>query len=262
MVLDLGRSNGIRLLFMYCNKGLTEQSCPRYTCAMNKKTVAYYRVSTQAQGKSGLGLEAQKATVEAYRDRNGCNMIPEYTEIESGKRDSLTNRPQLVKAIAHARRSKAVLVIAKMDRLTRSVYVTAELHRSGVEFVACDNPHANRMTVQILAAVAENEARMISERTSSALQALKARGVLLGASRPECRNLTQGAREKGSVAGGKATHERSLEAYTDLRDSIAQMRVDGLSLRAIATTLNGQGESTRTGKAWNPVQVSRVLALP
>ena len=148
-----------------------------------------------------------------------------------------------------------------MDRLTRSVYVTAELHRSGIDFVACDNPYANRLTVQILAVVAENEARQVSERTKAALGALKARGVLLGASRIESRNLTAEGRAKGAVAGGKATHDRSIEAYSDLRESIAQMRNEGLSLRAIASALNAQGESTRSGRSWNPVQVSRVLAL-
>src|SRR5260221_640306 len=126
---------------------------------MQCKIIGYYRVSTARQGRSGLGLEGQEAAVRGYAAEHGCDLIASYTEVETGTRDTLENRPELLKALAHAKRSKAILVIAKLDRLARSVYVTAELHRSGVEFVATDNPVANRLTIQILAAVAEDEAR-------------------------------------------------------------------------------------------------------
>ena len=128
--------------------------------------VAYYRVSTKQQGASGLGLEGQKTTVESFAKSAGANIMASYTEVESGKR---ADRPKLAAAIAHARRSKATLVIAKLDRLSRNVAFLSALMDSGCEFVACDNPNANRLTIHILAAVAENEARAISERTKAAL---------------------------------------------------------------------------------------------
>lgn len=221
--------------------------------------VGYYRVSTTEQGRSGLGLEAQEGAVRAYVAAHACDLIGAYTEVETGKRDTLANRPELRKAIAHAKRNKATLVIAKLDRLSRSVYVTAELHRSGVDFVACDNPTANRMTIQILAAVAENEVRQISERTKAALGALKARGVPLGASRPQSRNLTMEARSRGAVRGAEATRRAADEAYTDLLPLIVDMRAKGLSLRQIATQLNDSGHTTRQGSAWNAMQVGRLL---
>ncbi len=143
---------------------------------MEPKLVAYYRVSTKQQGQSGLGLEAQEIAVRDYAKGTGAAILAKYTEIESGK---LADRPQLAKAVAHARRAKAKLVIAKLDRLARNVAFLSALMDSGVEFVACDNPHANRLTIHILAAVAEDEARRISERTKAALAAAKARGAKL-----------------------------------------------------------------------------------
>ncbi len=222
-------------------------------------TVAYYRVSTQKQGRSGLGLEAQEAAVAAYASAAGCAVVASYTEVETGKRDDLENRPELRRAIAHAKRSKAVLVIAKLDRLTRSVYVTALLHKSGVEFVCCDQPTANRLTIQILAAVAEDEARRISQRTKDALSAYKARGNVLGAARPESRNLTQEARRRGARSAGAAARKAAQAAYEDVSETIRSLDSAGLSLRAVAQHLNDQGHTTRRGCAWNPVQVSRVL---
>ena len=141
---------------------------------MGRRIVPYRRVSTVKQGESGLGLEAQDEAIAAYCRMNDCKTVATYTEVETAKKDEMENRPELVKGIAHAKRAKAVLVIAKLDRLSRSVYVTAQLHKTGVEFVACDNPHANRMTIQILAVMAEHEALMISARTKGALAAYKA----------------------------------------------------------------------------------------
>jgi DNA invertase Pin-like site-specific DNA recombinase len=179
--------------------------------------------------------------------------------VETAKRDTLENRPALRQAISHARRAKAVLVIAKLDRLARSVYVTAELHRSGVEFVACDNPNANRLTIQILAAVAEDEARRISERTKAALAAYKARGGILGATRRESRNLTAEARLRGTERSKMAIRKARQSAYEDLLPSIKDLKSKGLSLRAIANRLNVDGQLTRNGRKWNAVQVGRVL---
>ena len=136
------------------------------------KYVAYYRVSTARQGQSGLGLEAQQSAVESF-----CEPIESFTEVESGK---LKQRPELMRAIAACKRHKAILVVAKLDRVARNVAFVSTLMESGVEFIACDNPNANRLTIHILAAVAEDEASRISERTKAALAAAKRRGVVLG----------------------------------------------------------------------------------
>jgi DNA invertase Pin-like site-specific DNA recombinase len=246
------------------------------------KLVPYRRVSTVKQGQSGLGLEAQDAAIQAYARANGCQVIAAYTEIETGKRDEMENRPELLKAIAHAKRSKAVLVIAKLDRLARSVYVTATLHKAGVDFVCCDNPTANRLTIQILAVIAENEARMTSQRTKDALKAYKAGlrvskrirllypgGVpqevidatagKLGASLPQCRNLTVEGRERGMKNAAASHRLKADEAYADLVPAVQSWRAEGLTLQMIADRLNEEGQTTRRQKPWNKVQVARVL---
>jgi len=226
---------------------------------MQYKMIAYYRVSTDKQGRSGLGLEAQETAVAEHVRSHGCNLIASYTEVETGKRDDLDNRPELRKAIAHAKRTKAILVVAKLDRLSRSVAVTSLLHQSGVEFVCCDNATANRLTIQILAAVAEDEARRISERTKAALAAYKARGGRLGASLPQCRNLTSEGRHKGALAAAESHRKSASEAYESLQDWIKAQRRSGKSFGTIAKALNESGEVTRRGKLWNPMQVKRVF---
>jgi len=223
------------------------------------KMVAYYRVSTSKQGRSGLGLEAQQADVKAHVVREGCELIASYTETETGKKHTLENRPALRKAIAHAKRSQAVLVVAKLDRLLRSTVVRTMLKTSGVRFVACDNPHANELTIDILAAVAEEEVRRLSARTKAALAAYKARGGRLGASLTPCRNLTDAARRRGAEASGVAAKSKALEAYADLLDDVQRMTAGGKSLRQIANCLNRAGQTTRRGRPWNAVQVSRLL---
>lgn len=140
--------------------------------------VAYYRVSTQKQGSSGLGLDAQRKAVHNYAKSMGCNVIEEYEEVESGK--GHFNRPKLQSALEYCELTGAKLVIAKLDRLSRNVAFLANLMESGVKFIACDNPQANELTIHILAAVAEAERKAISERTKLALAAAKARGILLG----------------------------------------------------------------------------------
>lgn len=218
--------------------------------------IPYYRVSTRKQERSGLGLEGQQAAVAHYAGSQGAHVLAEYTEVESGKR---ADRPQLAKAIAHAKRSRATLVVAKLDRLARNVAFTSALMESGVDFVACDNPHANRLTIHILAAVAEDEARRISERTKAALQAAKRRGVKLGAARPECRNLTDKARRKGNKASAAVVRQQADEAYVDLRDFFAALR-PAFSYQQIADILNMRGERTRYGKPWTDVAVLRACA--
>lgn len=231
-----------------------------YGKPMKCRLVAYYRCSTEKQGRSGLGLEGQQSAVKQHVKITGCELVGEYTEVESSHRDDLDNRPELRKAIRHAKRSKATLVIAKIDRLARSVYVTAELMKSGVEFVACDNPTANRLTIQILAAVAEHEAQAISERTKAALAAYKARGGLLGASLKQCRNLTRKARLKGGEAAAAMHAKRADDAYgEEVYPRIKALSRKDLSLNAMARTLNDEGHQTLNGKQWTAVQVGRIL---
>jgi DNA invertase Pin-like site-specific DNA recombinase len=141
------------------------------------KFIAYFRVSTDRQGKSGLGLEAQREAVLNYLNGGSWTMAAEFTEVESGKH---ADRPQLAAALAACKKQKARLVIAKLDRLSRNLAFIATLMDSGVEFVAVDNPHANKLTIHILAAVAQHEREMIAQRTREALAAAKARGVKLG----------------------------------------------------------------------------------
>src|SRR5262245_43725144 len=145
------------------------------------KVVSYYRVSTRKQGLSGLGLEGQAEAVAAFCKQHKATVIASYKEIESGKKK---DRPEIAKALAHARRSKATLIVAKLDRLSRNVAFLSTLMESKVSFVCCDNPHATPLTIHILAAVAEDEAKRISERTKAALAAAKMRGTLLGSARP------------------------------------------------------------------------------
>lgn len=227
--------------------------------AVTCKMVAYLRVSTDQQRRSGLGIEAQAAAVAQHIQQAGCELLATYTEVETGKKDALENRPEPRKAIAHAKRTRGTLVVAKLDRLARSVAVTSMLHQSGVEFVCVDNPSANRLTVQILAVVAEAEARAISERTKAALAAYKARGGLLGASRPESRNLTQGARMKGAKNAALIHKENAREAYADVASELRVLKNNGSTLRDIARVLNDQGHCTRRGKTWNAMQVKRVI---
>ena len=151
------------------------------------KFVAYFRVSTDRQGKSGLGLEAQRKSVLDYLDGGRWELVAEFTEVESGKHN---DRPELEKALAACKKQRAKLVIAKLDRLSRNLAFIATLMDSGVEFVAVDNPHANKLTVHILAAVAQHEREIISARTSAALKAAKARGKRLGNPKLEHRPKT------------------------------------------------------------------------
>ena len=222
--------------------------------------VAYFRVSTKKQGESGLGLEGQVAAVEAFAKLTEKTIIARYTEVESGKK---SDRPELARALSHARRSKATLCVAKLDRLSRNVEFLARVLNSEVDFAACDNPAATTLTLHILAAVAEAEAKAISERTKTALAAAKARGVALGSSRPGHWKGREAARlaglTKARSLAAKVRSQRAREAYCDLRPSMQEMRAKPMTLQAIADALNAEGHTTRRGKSWNPVQVARVL---
>lgn len=205
--------------------------------------VAYYRVSTDHQGATGYGIEAQKATVARYT--HGAEVIAEFTEVESGRK---ADRPQLAEAMACAKRNKAVLIIAKLDRLARSVHFISGLMESGVEFHACDMPKANRFTLHIFAAMAEQEARATSERTKAALQAVKARGVKLG--RPQQVDMI---RERWSA--------QAAERKAKLRPIVEEIRRAGIvELKGIAAALNARGIKTARGLEWTAKQVSRIGA--
>jgi DNA invertase Pin-like site-specific DNA recombinase len=225
-----------------------------------QKIIAYYRVSTPKQGRSGLGLEGQQAAVARFVAQRGCEVLAVYQEVESGKK---ADRPELTKALAHAKRSKATLVVAKLDRLARNVAFLSRLLEAGVEFTAIDIEHANQMTIHILAAVADGEAKAISDRTKAALAAAKARGVKLGSARPGHWQEREAARLAGGRKGlAKAAIARSRaanDAYFDLVSGMKQLKTEGKSLRFIAEALNAEGHTTRRGKRWNAVQVMRVL---
>jgi len=214
--------------------------------------VAYYRVSTQKQGHSGLGLEAQREAVARHVASVGGAIVAEFQEVESGKR---ADRPELGKAISAARVKRAVLVIAKLDRLTRNVAFLANLMDAGVEFVACDNPHATKFTIHILAAVAEHEREMISQRTRAALAAAKARGVRLG--NP---NLRPGNAEASRTARAART-ALANEYASDVRPFIdAAKRAGAVTLGDLARALSARGVRTPGGgSVWTHVQVRRTL---
>jgi DNA invertase Pin-like site-specific DNA recombinase len=211
--------------------------------AKSPRFIAYFRVSTDRQGRSGLGLEAQREAVQRHLASVRGALIAEYTEVETGKRN---DRPELRKALADCRRHKAKLVIAKLDRLSRNVAFIAALMDGKTEFIACDNPYATRLTLHILAAVAEHEREMISARTRAALQAAKARGTRLG------RNGV----ERLAPANKAAAIERARELLPVLNDLTASR----MSARQIAAELARRGIATPRGGRWHPMTVARLLS--
>ena len=209
-----------------------------------KPFIAYYRVSTDKQGKSGLGLDAQRQSVTDIVNGNG-ELIAEYTEIESTR----NQRPELHAALEACRRQKAVLVIACLDRLARNVAFISNLMESRVDFVAVDMPEANRLTIHILAAVAEHEREMISKRTKDALRAAKARGIKLGNPTPML----------ASKQGIEVIQERKREFYASIRPLISDLRHQGYTLAAIAEELNNRNIATARGGLWYPTTVRNIL---
>ena len=215
--------------------------------------VSYLRVSTTRQGISGLGLEAQRKAVTDFVAGRG-EALSEYCEIESGKR---SNRPQLALALADAKRSGAVLLIAKLDRLSRNVAFIANLLEGGVEIVAADNPNANRMMLQMYSVFAEEEGRAISERTKAALAAAKARGVKLGWAIPSRAGQQQEAAQKGAEQIKAAADQFAA----NIMPVIEQVKATGTtSLRGIAGQLNQRGLKTARGGAWYAGTVRNALA--
>lgn len=225
---------------------------------MGERYVGLVRVSTERQGESRLGLEAGLKDLRDYVAAHGGELVEVLEEVESGTRDRLVDRPTLLKALTLCKRRRAVLLIPKVDRLVRSTLVHADVKRSGVAFRAVDNPHANEFTLDILVAVAAQEARQISDRTRKALAAYKARGGRLGSNLVGCR-LTPEGRARGRARGNHRQVREAKEVYADLLEDVLRWRAEGLSLRAVADRLNAGGHTTRTGKPWGPVQVMRAI---
>jgi DNA invertase Pin-like site-specific DNA recombinase len=214
------------------------------------KFIAYYRVSTQRQGRSGLGLDAQRSAVRDYLNGGEWTLVSEFTEIESGK---LNERPELAKALAACRIHGATLVIAKLDRLSRDAHFLIGLSKGGVEFMATDMPNANRLTVGIMALVAQQEREAISARTKAALAAAKARGTKLG--RPE--NLS--GQSIGATVSAIVRRATAEKFKYDLADIVNQAKQQGAqSLRDIAAYLNAAKIPARSGGQWSANQVRRI----
>lgn len=214
--------------------------------------VTYYRVSTQQQGRSGLGLEAQRAAVEAFMTANGPRSeLASFTEVESGKH---ADRPELAKALLRCRQTHATLLVAKLDRLSRDAAFLLTLQNGAVKFVAADMPEANEAMIGFMAVMAQYERKMISTRTKAALAAAKARGQILG--NP---NLSPGNARSAAYATA-ANVARAATRAADLRDVIADARSQGkTTLQDIAEHLTSLHITTPRGSAWTPIAVSRLL---
>jgi DNA invertase Pin-like site-specific DNA recombinase len=217
----------------------------------NPKFVSYLRVSTERQGASGLGLEAQRKAVTDYLNGGHWTIVAEFVETESGAND---DRPKLAAAMATARAHGATLVIAKLDRLSRDAHFLLGLQKAGVRFVAADMPEANEMVVGMMAVVAQAERKMISKRTKDALAAAKARGQVLGG----FKGYVPTAEDR--AASGRALAAKANAKAADLAPIISRLDPDGaMSLRKLAGALTGEGIPTPGGSSvWTAVQVSRV----
>jgi DNA invertase Pin-like site-specific DNA recombinase len=214
------------------------------------KYIGYYRCSTVEQGKSGLGLLGQKTVVKNYVKGHG-ELIAEFVEVETGTNKKI--RTEITKALTMAKKEKAILVIAKLDRLARNVNFVSSLMESGVEFIACDMPTANNFTIHIFAAFAEQEAKLISERTKSALAELKAIGKSLGSPL----NLTKEAREKGTLKRIENAQNNSNNIKG--RAMAKLLKEKGMNFLQISRKLNNLGYYTRRNSQYRAETVKRLL---
>lgn len=217
---------------------------------MDGRFVTYYRVSTERQGRSGLGLEAQREAVTQFLNGGAWTVAAEFVEVESGRKD---DRPQLAAAIAACRLRGATLLVAKLDRLARDAHFLLGLQKAGIDFVAADMATANRLTVGIMALVAEEEARMISARTIAALAAKKAQGHKLGGYR-------EGAPKVDGRLGVEAQKKKAQEFAARVGPTLRAMQAEGISLREMARRLAEQGIPTAQGGKWSDNAVKNVLA--
>jgi len=219
------------------------------------RLIAYYRVSTVRQGRSGLGLEAQREAVAQHvRSVGAASLVAEYREVETGKRD---DRPQLAAALAACRVLGCILVIAKLDRLSRNAAFLINLESSGVEFVAADMPHANRLTIHLMAILAQHERELISKRTTEALAAAKARGVVLGGARNP-QGYAASARAAAAVRSAQAS-EWAASVAPYLREAA---NAGSRTLTALAADMAARGVRTPSGRGqWHATTVRRALIL-
>jgi len=214
---------------------------------MEGKFVAYYRVSTSKQGSSGLGLDAQKDAVRKYLNGGSWELLEEFTEVETGKgSNALSKRPHLKAAIDYARKNKAKLLIAKLDRLARNVHFISTLMEQKVKFVACDFPEANELTIHILSAMAQYETKMISDRTKAALQQAKERGKKLG--NPNLKADNDGRKKEAQ------------DFANNLQLTLDTFRASGMTQRGMVDELNKLGVKTSRGGEWSLIQLQRVLS--
>lgn len=213
------------------------------------KFIAYYRVSTLRQGQSGLGLDAQREAVATYLNGGDWKLLQEFVEVESGS--GKKNRPQLEAAIEACKKHKATLIVAKLDRLYRNVHFVTKLMEDGIDFICCDMPEMNKLTIHIMAAVAEHEREVISERTKAALAVLRGKGVKLGSPTPKV----------GSKIGNNAKREKADKFAANIQPIIREIIDEGrTTLREIATTLENRGVKTpRGGSKWHASQVSNLM---
>lgn len=207
--------------------------------------VAYLRVSTAQQGRSGLGLEAQREAVQHYAEHAGLTLVGEYVEVETGKgSNALAKRPQLLAALTEAKRIKARLVLAKLDRLARNVHFISGLMETGVDFAVADMPNADKFQLHLFAALAEKEADVISARTKAALAAAKERGTELG------------KHGKALAARNKA---EAAERVAPVAPILRELREQGLSMRAVVAELNTRGVASPSGGKWHLANLHRAL---
>lgn len=232
-----------------------------------KKYVAYYRVSTQKQGNSGLGLQAQKNAVANHINKKG-ELYSEFTEVETGTRKK--RRVEIYKAIELAKANKATLIVAKLDRLARDVEFTSALFNGGVEFICCDNPNANKLTIQLLSVIAEHEAEVISKRIKDALKVKKQKiekgiytnkdGSLMTPINGKFRLGNPNGFGEYQKLGVEKIKENARNNKNNIQamDIICSARKEGMTFQAIAEKLNKLQYITRRGKRFNPIQVKRL----
>ena len=220
---------------------------------MSERYVAYYRVSTKRQGSSGLGLDAQRDSVRRFV--GGGELVAEFEEVESGKR---ADRPALDAALRECRLRGATLLIAKLDRLSRSVAFLSRLMDEGAEFRAVDMPQANRLLLHVMAAMAEHERDMISARTKAALSAARDRGVKLGG-----RRGTHRIEDHGSAGRARSIEVRTTKAKArnaEVQDAMTRLKAEGvLSLKGLARALNERSIPAARGGTWSAGQVKRIV---
>ncbi|CAJ0892694.1 hypothetical protein AMST5_04241 [freshwater sediment metagenome] len=222
---------------------------------MSRPIVAYLRVSTQDQGRSGLGIEAQRAALERFAEAEGFAIVAEFVEVETGKgADALDRRPRLNAALAEARKRQCSVAVAKLDRLSRDVHFVSGLMAQRVPFIVAElGPDVDPFVLHLYAALAEKERKLISDRTKRALEAAKARGVKLGGDRG---GLAKG-RDKGTAMSAAARKAKAEERAADVAPIIRELQGGGASLRQIAAELTARGILTPRGSRWTAAAVKR-----